>query len=267
MKYPIILLHGMGYNDEHKLSYWGRIPQIYKERGYTIHYGHQDSSATTAANAKQIARHLDELFAEESIDKVNIIAHSKGGLEARYLVSQLGYADKVASITTLSTPHHGSKTVDKLLDFFPKWLVRFVCIFFDLVFKILKDEKPETYNAILTFRTDNSERFNDENPDVAGIFYQSYAFVMKNIRSDMLMWLPSLVVKLMDGENDGLLTPESVKWGEFKGIIRSNSNRGISHGDEIDFRRKPFCNQNGDGISDIIEIYSKIADDLEEMGF
>lgn len=267
MKYPILLLHGMGYTDEHKLSYWGRVPKLYKDRGYTIHYGHQGSSAPAETNAKQIAQHLDELFEKEEIEKINIIAHSQGGLEARYLVSSMGYADKVASITTLQTPHRGSITVDKLLNFFPKWLVKGACKIFDLGFRIFGDKHPKTYEAILMFRTDNAKKFNDENPDVEGIYYQSYAFVMKHIWSDILMWFPSLIVKIMDTENDGLLTPDAVKWGDFKGIVRSNSFRGISHGDEIDFRRKPFCKKTGDGVSDILELYSKIADDLEEMGF
>lgn len=266
MKYPILLLHGMGYRDEHKYSYWGRIPALIKDRGCEVYYGFQDSSASVESNAKQIEESIRTLFTDKKIEKINIIAHSKGGLEARYLVSSMGYDDKVASITTLSTPHNGSKTVDFFLKI-PAFIIKFVCLIFDLIFKMLGDKNPNTYEAILTFKTRNAARFNEENPDVDGIYYQSYAFVMKNIWSDILLSFPSLVVKIFDGENDGLLSPDSVKWGEFKGIVRSNSGRGISHGDEIDFRRKPFTSKEGDGIKDITEVYTKILDDLETMGF
>lgn len=32
------------------------------------------------------------------------------------------------------------------------------------------------------------------------------------------MWLPYLVVKHIEGDNDGLLTSDAVKWGNFMGI-------------------------------------------------
>src|SRR5436190_277798 len=44
--------------------------------------------------------------------KVIIIAHSMGGLDARYMISRLGMADRVAALVTLSTPHHGSPYAD-----------------------------------------------------------------------------------------------------------------------------------------------------------
>ena len=72
------------------------------------------------------------------------------------------------------------------------------------------------------------------------------------------MWLTSLVVGWGEGENDGLLPPSSVMWGDFKGIVRSNSARGISHADEVDFRRRRFTKKLGDGVCDILEIYKKL---------
>ena len=53
------------------------------------------------------------------------------------------------------------------------------------------------------------------------------------------------------GENDGLLPPEAVKWGIFKGVYRGVGNRGISHCDEIDMRRRPLSKKAGEGLSDI----------------
>ena len=40
--------------------------------------------------------------------KVNIIAHSMGGLDARYAIAKLGLADRVASLVTIGTPHLGT---------------------------------------------------------------------------------------------------------------------------------------------------------------
>ena len=81
------------------------------------------------------------------------------------------------------------------------------------------------------------------------------------------MFLPSLVVGWIEGENDGLLTPEAVKWGEFQGICRGNGRRGISHADEVDMRRRPLSRKNGDGIADITDLYRNIAVDLMKRGY
>eukprot|EP01121_Diplochlamys_sp_Union-15-3_P001812 TRINITY_DN11575_c0_g1_i1.p1 TRINITY_DN11575_c0_g1~~TRINITY_DN11575_c0_g1_i1.p1 ORF type:complete len:179 (+),score=8.87 TRINITY_DN11575_c0_g1_i1:54-539(+) len=45
-------------------------------------------------------------------EKVNLIAHSMGGLDARHFITNLGGHKVVASLTTISTPHHGSHYAD-----------------------------------------------------------------------------------------------------------------------------------------------------------
>src|SRR6185295_19714138 len=47
--------------------------------------------------------------------KVNLIAHSMGGLDARYLTSCLGFSDRVASLTTIGTTHRGTRLADLAL--------------------------------------------------------------------------------------------------------------------------------------------------------
>ena len=50
--------------------------------------------------------------------------------------------------------------------------------------------------------------------------------------------VPCLIIRAMDGKNDGLVTPESAMWGEFKGTLSNRKHRGISHGDMIDLTRE-----------------------------
>jgi len=265
-KYPLLFLHGMGLQDRKHLSYWGRIPKTLEEHGAVIDYGYQDASGSIEENALQIQKQLEIILEKYQVEKVNIIAHSKGGLEARYLVSTLKEQDHVASITTLATPHHGSKTVDILLKT-PKWIIKIGCAVANLFFRILGDKRPDTCSSIHSFQTKNAEKFNQDNKDVEGIYYQSYAFIMKHFYSDIFIWFPSLVVSILDGKNDGLLTPESVQWGEFKGVIAGNTNRGISHLDEVDFRRRRLSKKEGKGIRDIIDLYIQIVNDLKEKGY
>lgn len=266
MRYPILLVHGMGFRDDGAIGYWGRIPRVLEENGFAVYFSRQDSNGSIESNAQKVAESIDNVLKAENADKVNIIAHSKGGLESRYAASTLGYSDKIASITTLSTPHNGSKTVDKLMKL-PEVLIKGGCKVTDLWFRILGDKAPDTFSAICSFRTEDAKRFNEQNPDVETIYYQSYAFVMKHAWSDMFMWLPSLVVRCFEGENDGLLSPESVKWGSFNGVVTGVGNRGISHCDEVDMRRRRLSKKRGEGIADISEFYLDVAKQLEKMGF
>jgi len=73
-----------------------------------------------------------------------------------------------------------------------------------------------------------------------------------------------MIVNVIEGENDGFLTPAGVKHGNFKGIVRSNSGRGISHCDEVDMRRRRFTKKEGEGVSDIIELYKDILQSLKD---
>lgn len=265
-KFPILLVHGMGFRDNKYVGYWGRIPKALEEIGCSIYFGHQDSNADIETNGKHLSERIHQILRETGAEKVNIIAHSKGGLDSRYAISSLNIGDKVASLTTIATPHHGSKTIDKLMRL-PHPLIKFVCACTDCWFRLLGDKKPNTYKVLRAFTTDAAAAFNVQNPDCPDVLYQSYAFVMKKPSSDFLMWFPNLVVKCIDGENDGLLTPASVQWGNFKGVYRGVGNRGISHCDEIDLRRKPLSRKSGDGISDVVDVYREIVLDLTKNGF
>ncbi|MCL2421905.1 MAG: hypothetical protein FWD03_08620 [Defluviitaleaceae bacterium] len=111
-KYPILLLHGTGARDRSQRTCWGRIPHALQNAGTEIYYGNQDAWGTVESNAQMIKETALSILAKTGCEKINIIAISKGGLEARYMVSKLEMGDKIASVTTISTPHHGSRTMD-----------------------------------------------------------------------------------------------------------------------------------------------------------
>lgn len=266
MKYPVLLVHGMGFRDNNLIGYWGRIPKALKLAGCDVHWGNQDSNADIETNAEHLARRIDQIIAETGAEKINIIAHSKGGLDCRYALSNLGAGGKVASLTTISTPHHGSKTMDLLMKF-PEPLIRFVGFCTDCWFRLLGDKKPNSYKVFRSFTTEYAKKFNADTPNCDGVMYQSYAFVMKTPFSDIFLWLPNLIIGMIEGENDGLLTPEAVKWGKFHGVYRGTGRRGISHCDEVDMRRRPLSKTPGNGISDIVDFYTEVVSELAEHGF
>ena len=266
LKYPILFVHGMGFRDRKRLCYWGRIPKALEKEGCTVFFGGQDSNGTVESNGTFLAERIKEIISEHKIEKLNVIAHSKGGLDMRYAISKLGMGKYVASLTTISTPHHGSYTVDRLMRF-PKPLVKFAALCSDLWQRIGGDKNPDAYSVFNSFTTVWAEQFNASAPDDPDVSYSSYAFVMKNCASDLFMTVTNLAVRISEGENDGLVTPRSAEWTNFKGVYRGASVRGISHCDEVDMRRMRLTRKKGEGVSDIVDFYLDIARDLSERGF
>ena len=259
-KYPLLMVHGVGFRDLRYFNYWGRIPRELTRLGATVYYGNQEALGTITYNAEDIRKKILEVVKETGCEKVNIIAHSKGGLDARYAISKLGMAPYTASLTTVSTPHHGCRFVDYAVHL-PEGLYRLVAKCFDRTFSRFGDKNPDFYTATHQFSTESSRAFNESVPDASGVFYQSYASKMRDCFSDPLLWIPYCLIKPLEGDNDGLVSTESARWGEFRTVFASSGHRGISHGDMIDLKREDYKG------FDVVECYVQIVSELVKKGF
>ena len=119
-RYPILMVHGVFFRDSNFFNYWGRIPKELEKNGATIYYGNHQSAASIADSAGELAERVRQIIRETGCEKVNIIAHSKGGLDCRYAISKLGIDQYVASLTTINTPHRGCEFADYLLSKIPE---------------------------------------------------------------------------------------------------------------------------------------------------
>lgn len=259
-RYPLVLVHGVGFRDLKYFNYWGRIPRELMRYGARIYYGHQQAWGTVEDNAAAIRDTILRVQRETGCEKVNIIAHSKGGLDSRYLITRLDMADSVASLTTISTPHQGSELLD-LLCRLPDRLYRLIAGRLDWAFRKMGDTAPDAYRASRQLAPAFCKQFNQETPDRPQVFYQSYATAMKGFFSDFLLCFPWLLLRPMGGENDGLVCVPSARWGQFQGVLRGKFRRGISHGDIIDLKRQDYRG------FDVIEIYMDIVTKLKNQGF
>jgi triacylglycerol lipase len=108
--YPIVLAHGLfGYGGSIGfLSYWGELPTTLRKCGATVYLAHVSQANMTTERGEQLHRQLLEWGHE----KYNLIGHSHGGLDARYVLEN--YPEIVASVSTIGTPHRGSKVADQV---------------------------------------------------------------------------------------------------------------------------------------------------------
>ena len=244
-RYPLLIVHGVGFHDRPSNYYWGRIPAALRSHGARVFFGYQDAWGTFEDNARQIAAALDDALAQTGSEKANVIAHSKGGIDARYLISSLGADSKVASLTTLSSPHRGSKALAGLLRARPAF--RLIAPVVDGVFRATGDASPDFLTVCTALTPRSMEAFNRENPDRPNVHYQHFAAVMSSALSNVPLSLPYLLIKAWEGDNDGIVALSSTHYGcadNFKGVLSTPVRRGVSHDDIVDSRRRPLLRKS-----------------------
>ena len=257
MKYPVVFVHGIIAHDRSRyFNFWGRIPKTLKEKGIQVFMGNTDSWGSCDSNAVILKNNIEKILSETKADKVNIISHSKGGIDSRYLIWKYNFGDKIASLTTISTPHHGSELADLL---FNKNIIhtRIVRKALNIFGKLYGDINPDLYNVNYQLTTGRMKEFNANIIMDKNVYCQSLYTVMKNSYDDLMFFSSHKYLKKTTGENDGMVCEYSAKWGN----NIKNIGRGISHAEILDYKKK-----NISGIN-ILNVYIKIAEDLQKMGF
>ncbi len=266
-KYPVMLVHGIGYTDNNYKKYWGRIPSFLEKCGIKVYFGNQDPFGTVVENASQLKISVLNVLEETGKDQVNIIAHSKGGLESRYMISCLGMEDKVATLTTLATPHRGILSMDILKE---KNLLTYKAMLrvFNSLLLVSGGHMNQNYLPYEHLTSDYMSVFNEMVPDSEKVYYQSYAFDMKNTASYPELAAFYSIVKGIEGPNDGLVSVKSAMWGDFRGVYSGPGETGLSHSQVVDSKMRPLTERKtGGGIIDILDLYYDIIDRLEDMGY
>jgi triacylglycerol esterase/lipase EstA (alpha/beta hydrolase family) len=110
-KFPIVMLHGLGAAPA---SWDAQIPAAMRSDGDAVFEVAAPPFATPQERAKAIAPQLEDILKKTGASKLNLIAWSEGGLDARYLISSMGWADRVASLSMVATPNRGSANADKV---------------------------------------------------------------------------------------------------------------------------------------------------------
>jgi len=256
-KYPIILVHGIiahdrpGYN-----KYWGRIPETLRETGAKVFPGNTDAWGDIKSNAKILKTTIDQILDETKSEKVNIIAHSKGGLDSRFFIWKYDYGGKIASLTTISTPHNGAELSD--LIYRQRFLhSRIAKKALKLFGKLYGDKNPALFKLNYQLTTKYMKIFNNQILPDNRVYYQSIYSTMKNAFDDLLFFHSYRYIKKISGDNDGFVSEASAKWGNNITKIEG----GISHAEILDYNMRKLSGIN------IPEIYKEIVTGLSKMGF
>lgn len=256
-KYPIILVHGIVLKEWRILKSFGRIGKTLREAGYIVYAANTDGFGSIENNAAQLKKQIEEILQKEHTEKINIIAHSKGGLDSKYIMQQLGMTTSVASLTTLSTPHRGSRVASGLYSM-PEWFKRFLAFWINLWYRIFGDKHPDALTVCRQLQSapDNELNYLDV-PD--GVYCQSYSSTLQKSRDDFLMSIPLYFShRWGDSESDGLVSVESAKYAEYRGDCLEES---LSHSEMVGLSLKKKKRKK------VYDFYLNLCRELSEHGF
>jgi triacylglycerol lipase len=201
---PIVLVHGLLGFDRVRvgpvtlLRYFPGIEDALAVAGHRVAVPSLSKTRGVAHRAEELRRFVLDRFPN---DKVHLVAHSMGGLDARHMISRLGMHDRVLSLTTIGTPHRGSAFAD--------WGVR----------RLGRSVKPVLNfwgvptDAFDDLTTESCARFTEETPDAPGVRYYSVAGACP---TELLPWVwwPAKMLGPEDGPHDGVVSVASATWGD-----------------------------------------------------
>src|SRR5687768_14069145 len=111
--YPMVLAHGLsGFRTLAGIDYFYHVPEHLRAHGHKVFVTHVPPWGTVEMRAAVLGQQVDAVLRRTGAPKVHVVAHSMGGLDSRYVISALGYGDRVATLTTIGTPHRGSVLAD-----------------------------------------------------------------------------------------------------------------------------------------------------------
>lgn len=104
-RHPVILLHGFAMNRTNWLWVGSRLAA----RGVGPLYGTSYfSPQSVRVSAQHLKNFVERVIAREDAARVDIVAHSLGGVVARYYIERLGGARRVGRLVTIGSPHRGT---------------------------------------------------------------------------------------------------------------------------------------------------------------
>jgi triacylglycerol lipase len=290
--YPIVLAHGFfGFEDfagAGFLSYFYGVKDHLAQQGeLDIHTPAVDPFNSSDYRADQLIAKIEAILAETGHEKVTLIGHSQGGLDARAVAYKR--PDLVASVVTVATPHYGSPVADVVLKYIddPDYQ--------DALNELLKligaplyDEignETDVFKPLYLFSQQGSAEFNASHPDQPGVFYASVtgrsddqiggpecepdvaqSFITKwDAVTDPIDIALAISEGIVDGgfdseePNDGLVRVVDARWGQFWGCIPAD------HLDQVG--QLLGDGAGGDNEWNHLEFYSKLVARVRLQGF
>ncbi|MFH1351740.1 MAG: hypothetical protein ABII26_12525 [Pseudomonadota bacterium] len=213
---PIILAHGicpfdrvvppfssLDNGDDDRSHYFRKIRSTLISNDYVAHHSRVSWAADLNRRASDLKDEIIRITDNFSRwPRIHIIAHSMGGLDSRLMIYKYQLQDRVASLTTIGTPHLGTSYAD--------WGIKRFGILLNIIrplglnlqgFKNLTRESCKKLNERL-------QAFEENN----GVLYRTVAGVQPLNRIFWPLRFSYRIIWREEGPNDGLVSRRSAMW-------------------------------------------------------
>ena len=269
-KAPIVFLHGMaGFVAlAPGLDYWYGVKDALHQQGYDdVYFLKVDPFQSVEVRAQEAAAELDTILAETGAPRVHLVAHSQGGLDARYLISSLHYGDRVATLTTIATPHHGSRVADVAAGLLPGDVGTALGTLADLFLGPATGTNADIAAQVHELTTTWADgTFNPQNPDDSRVSYYSVGGYTQSslwidpMTTDVVQPILAAAFGLdsqFEAPTDGLVSVASAHHGHYLGTVAADHLMEVGWVpgypdlafDHLKFYRKLAAFLEGDGPS------------------
>jgi triacylglycerol lipase len=204
LRSPIVLVHGLlGFGQVEVagctlVEYFPGIAAALRAAGNRVLVPGLSMTAGVEERARQLRAFI---LQHAPHDPVHVLAHSMGGLDARFMISRLDMAGHVLTLTTLGTPHRGTAFAD--------WGVSRL----ERVVRPVLDFLGLPTQAFYDLTTEHCRQFNAAVPDVPTVRYFSVGAEHRGQFINPEWLLPYHIVLRSEGPNDGVVSLESARHG------------------------------------------------------
>jgi triacylglycerol lipase len=213
-RYPVVFCHGMlafsflRFQVPVEPNCFAPLRSLLRQRRLRALFPQVSPTGGVAVRALALREQIQRWTREP----VNLIAHSMGGLDARYLISHLAMANRVRSLTTISTPHRGTYLADWFLQTFD-WRLPLMATLEVLGYDLdgFRDCRPAV-----------CQRFNELTPNEPRVHYFSYGAEVASHRVSPSLRRGWSLLSHREGANDGMVSRQSASWGSYLATLQAD---------------------------------------------
>ncbi len=189
MPATVVLIHGLfGFRRILWIDYFAGVRPLLEAMGLRVVVPALPWAGPIGRRARRLAEQLDG-----ETGPLHLIAHSMGGLDARYYIGHLGGDNRVASLTTIATPHRGSAAADHVCRSLSPMIV---------------------FPGVRELTRERMRAFNDDTPDLPHIAYRSYSASRPVGEQPWIVRRYGRIIQEQEGDNDAQVSVASARWGE-----------------------------------------------------
>jgi triacylglycerol lipase len=248
-RYPVVFCHGMlafsmlKMRIPEELNCFTPLRDFLASRGVRVLFPEVAPTAGVAERAESLRDQIRHWTSEP----VNVIAHSMGGLDARFMIARLDMADQVQSLTTVSTPHRGTYLADWFLANYRQRVPLLLAL----------EAFGVNVNGFRDCRLEACRKFNEETPDSSKVRYFSFGGEVSPGRLSPVLRRAWSILTSAEGPNDGMVSVNSARWGDY--IETINADHFAQTPDAIFLRA-------GEDF-DTLRFYCRMVENLARRGF